>query len=137
MPECELRPSSWDDSVSVMVESACDDRELASMHNDDLRTDGPTAAHFPSGSIGSVLNECVFCGPQDVARTGRLMWCRSLPFGYLDSPRQSCRVSEALAGEMRRRAAGRAIHFFCYVDDYLVIGNLGCVQPRRFLQLEA
>ena len=55
--------------------------------------------------------------------TGRLMWCRSLPFGYLDSPRQSCRVSEALAGEMRRRAAGRAIHFFCYVDDYLVIGD--------------
>ena len=55
--------------------------------------------------------------------TGRLMWCRALPFGYLDSPRQSCRVSEALAGEMRRRAAGKGIHFFCYVDDYLVIGD--------------
>ena len=55
--------------------------------------------------------------------TGRLMWCRALPFGYLDSPRQACRVSEALAGEMRRRAAGKGIHFICYVDDYLVIGD--------------
>ena len=55
--------------------------------------------------------------------TGRLMWCRSLPFGYLDSPRQACRVSEALAGEMRKRAAGKGIHFLCYVDDYLVIGD--------------
>ena len=55
--------------------------------------------------------------------TGRLMWCRTLPFGYLDSPRQACRVSEALAGEMRRRAAGKGIHFLCYVDDYLVIGD--------------
>ena len=55
--------------------------------------------------------------------TGRLMWCCALPFGYLDSPRQSCRVSEALAGEMRRRARGKGIHFFCYVDDYLVIGD--------------
>ena len=55
--------------------------------------------------------------------TGRLMWCRSLPFGYLDSPRQACRVSEALAGEMRRRAAGKGIHFLCYVDDYLVVGD--------------
>ena len=55
--------------------------------------------------------------------TGRLMWCRALPFGYLDSPRQSCRVSEALANEMRKRAAGKGIHFFCYVDDYLVIGD--------------
>ena len=55
--------------------------------------------------------------------TGRLMWCRSLPFGYLDSPRQACRVSEALAGEMRKRAAGMGIHFLCYVDDYLVIGD--------------
>ena len=55
--------------------------------------------------------------------TGRLMWCRALPFGYLDSPRQACRVSEALAGEMRKRAAGKGIHFICYVDDYLVIGD--------------
>ena len=55
--------------------------------------------------------------------TGRLMWCRALPFGYLDSPRQACRVSEALAGEMRRRAAGLGIHFLCYVDDYLIVGD--------------
>ena len=55
--------------------------------------------------------------------SGRLMWCRALPFGYLDSPRQACRVSEALAGEMRKRVAGKGIHFFCYVDDYLVVGD--------------
>ena len=55
--------------------------------------------------------------------TGRLMWCKALPFGYLDSPRQACRVSEALAGEMRKRAAGKGINFFCYVDDYLVVGD--------------
>ena len=55
--------------------------------------------------------------------TGRLMWCRSLPFGFLDSPRQACRVSEALAGEMRRRVQGKGIHFLCYVDDYLVVGD--------------
>ena len=41
--------------------------------------------------------------------TGRLMWCSALPFGYLDSPRQACKVSEALAGEMRKRAAGKGI----------------------------
>lgn len=55
--------------------------------------------------------------------TGRLMWCRSLPFGYLDSPRQACRVSEALAGVMRHRAAGKGIYFLCYVDDYLIVGD--------------
>ena len=55
--------------------------------------------------------------------TGRLMWCRALPFGYLDSPRQACRVSEALAGEMRRRAAGMGINFLCYVDDFLIVGD--------------
>ena len=52
-----------------------------------------------------------------------MMWCRSLPFGYLDSPRQACKVSEALAGEMRRRAAGMGVHFFCYVDDYCIVGD--------------
>ena len=55
--------------------------------------------------------------------TGRLMWCDRLPFGYLDSPRQFCYVTEAVAQMFRRRMAGRGIHIFCYCDDYLIIGD--------------
>ena len=35
--------------------------------------------------------------------TGRLMWCDRLPFGFLDSPRSFCHVSEAVAQLFRRR----------------------------------
>ena len=55
--------------------------------------------------------------------TGRLMWCCSLPFGYLDSPRQFCRVTEALTDEMRRRSSGLGVYFWSYVDDFLVVGD--------------
>ena len=55
--------------------------------------------------------------------TGRLMWCFFLPFGYLDSPRKFCRVTEAMADEMRRRAVGRGIYFWAYVDDFLIMGD--------------
>ena len=55
--------------------------------------------------------------------TGRLVQCRRLPFGYLDSPRLFCSLSEAMASEVRRRVAGLGIHVLCFVDDYLVVGD--------------
>ena len=57
------------------------------------------------------------------AASGRLIRCRSLPFGFLDSPRLFCSVTEAVAQEFRKRAAGKGIHIWCYVDDYLVMGD--------------
>ena len=51
------------------------------------------------------------------------MWCNRLPFGYLDSPRLFCSVTEALADELRRRVAGKGIHVFVFVDDFLVVGD--------------
>ena len=55
--------------------------------------------------------------------TGRLMWASRLPFGFLDSPRLFCGVTEALAQRLRLRAAGMGIHFFVFVDDFLIVGD--------------
>ena len=55
--------------------------------------------------------------------TGRLMWCDRLPFGFLDSPRRFCHVSEAVAQLFRKRMAGKGVHIFCYCDDYIIIGD--------------
>ena len=55
--------------------------------------------------------------------TGRLMQCARLPFGYVDSPRLFCSVTEAIAGELRKRAAGMGIHYLVFVDDFLCIGD--------------
>ena len=55
--------------------------------------------------------------------TGRLMQCARLPFGFLDSPRLFCSVSEAMAAEFRKRVAGKGIHILCFVDDYLIVGD--------------
>ena len=60
--------------------------------------------------------------------TGRLMWCKTVPFGFVDSPRIFCSVTEAIAQEFRRRVAKRMIHgkvcnILCYVDDYLLVGD--------------
>ena len=69
--------------------------------------------------------------------TGHLMWCARLPFGYLDSPRLFCSVTEALAGEFRRRVAGLGISCIVFVDDWLVIGDddaatrLGCTMLEQ------
>ena len=65
---------------------------------------------------------------------GRLVWATRLPFGYVDSPRLFCAVTEAIAQAVRARAAkaGVGVHVFVFVDDYLVIGDseeltrLGC-----------
>ena len=55
--------------------------------------------------------------------TGRLMRCDRLPFGYIDSPRVFCSVTEAIAQLFRERAAGKGVHIWCYVDDYLIMGD--------------
>ena len=55
--------------------------------------------------------------------TGQLLWCTSLPFGYALSPLHFCAVTEAVADEIRRRVAGRGIHTFVFVDDYLCVGD--------------
>ena len=55
--------------------------------------------------------------------TGRLMRARRLPFGYVESPRLFCGVMEAIADKLRRKVAGQGIHFFVFVDDWLVVGD--------------
>ena len=56
--------------------------------------------------------------------TGRLVRATSLPFGWKDSPRLFCSVTEAIAGEFRRRASDGAVDcvIHCFVDDYLLQG---------------
>ena len=51
---------------------------------------------------------------------GKLLWCKSLPFGYSLSPAVFCEVTESVAQEFRRRVAGRGIHIYVFVDDFLV-----------------
>ena len=62
----------------------------------------------------------------------RMIWCRSLPFGFIDSPRLFCSITEAVAQEFRRRVGQKqhsgeippgGIHMWCYVDDYLIAGD--------------
>ena len=55
--------------------------------------------------------------------TGRLMRARRLPFGYVESPRLFCGVMEAIADKLRRKVAGKGIHYFVFVDDWLVVGD--------------
>ena len=55
--------------------------------------------------------------------TGALLRCTSLPFGYARSPEHFCRVTEAVAQLFRQRVAGMGIHVFCFVDDYLLVGD--------------
>ena len=66
---------------------------------------------------------CWACGSRRRRGATRLMWCTRLPFGYLDSPRLFCSVTEALAAEFRRRVAGMGIYCIVFVDDWLVIGD--------------
>ena len=55
--------------------------------------------------------------------TGRLIWASRLPFGYLDSPRLFCGLTEAIIARVRRRAAGKGIHYYVFVDDVLCVGD--------------
>ena len=55
--------------------------------------------------------------------TGRLLWCRSLPFGYKLSPLIFCDLTEEVAQAFRARVAGLGIHIFVFVDDFLIVGD--------------
>ena len=55
--------------------------------------------------------------------TGRLLRCRRLPFGFVDSPRLFCGLTEAVADIVRRRTAGKGVHVFVFVDDFLIVGD--------------
>ena len=55
--------------------------------------------------------------------TGRLLRCARLPFGYLDSPRLFCGLTEAIADEVRRRTVGMGVYVFVFVDDFLIVGD--------------
>ena len=55
--------------------------------------------------------------------TGRLLWCRTLPFGYKLSPLIFCGFTEAVGDVFRQRVAGLGIHLFVYVDDFLIVGD--------------
>ena len=76
--------------------------------------------------------------------TGKLMWAPRLPFGYVESPRLFCSLMEAIADVLRieeasirvvdrsethvhlleyRSGGGQLIHFFVFVDDWLVVGD--------------
>ena len=55
--------------------------------------------------------------------TGRLMWAPRLPFGFGRSPELFCGLMEAIADKLRGRCSGRGIHFFVFVDDWLVVGD--------------
>ena len=55
--------------------------------------------------------------------SGRLLRAARLPFGYVDSPRLFCGLTEAIADEVRRRVAGQGVSVFVFVDDFLVVGD--------------
>ena len=55
--------------------------------------------------------------------TGRLLRCARLPFGYIDSPRLFCGLTEAVADLVRQRMAGQGVHVYVFVDDFLIVGD--------------
>ena len=69
--------------------------------------------------------------------TGRLMWASRLPFGYIESPRLFCSLTEAVIGRLRKQAAGLGIHFYVFVDDVLVIGDNEELTRKGMALLEA
>ena len=69
--------------------------------------------------------------------TGRLLWAPRLPFGWVGSPYYFCAVSEAIADKLRKKAAGRGIHFFVFVDDFLVVGDTDELTMEGCAMLEA
>ena len=69
--------------------------------------------------------------------TGRLMWAPRLPFGYVASPFIFCALTEAIANKLRKKAAGMGIHFFVFVDDYLVVGDTEELTLQGCAMLEA
>jgi hypothetical protein len=55
--------------------------------------------------------------------TGRLIRCARFPFGYAQSPFVFCGLTEAIGQILRSRLAGKGVHVFCYVDDFLLVGE--------------
>ena len=68
--------------------------------------------------------------------TGRLIWATRLPFGYIDSPRIFCALTEAVISRLRKKAAGMGIHFFVFVDDALCIGDTEELTRKGMAMLE-
>ena len=76
--------------------------------------------------------------------TGRLVRCCRLPFGFIDSPRLFCGLTEGVAEIFRRRAADMAtaearecgMHVLVFVDDFLVVGDDERLTERAGLLLE-
>ena len=68
--------------------------------------------------------------------TGRLMWATRLPFGYLDSPRLFCGLTEAVVARVRKKAVGLGIHLYCFVDDVLIVGKDEAATRAGMLLLE-
>ena len=69
--------------------------------------------------------------------TGRLMWATRLPFGYIESPRLFCGITEAVIARLRKQCAGLGIHFHVFVDDVLVIGDTEELTRQGMTLLEA
>lgn len=69
--------------------------------------------------------------------TGRLLWCSRLPFGYVESPRLFCAMTEAIIERLRNQAAGLGIHFHVFVDDVLCVGDTEELTRRGMAMLEA
>ena len=55
--------------------------------------------------------------------TGRLMWATRLPFGYIDSPRLFCGLTEAVVARLRKQVVGKGVHYYVFVDDILCVGD--------------
>ena len=46
-----------------------------------------------------------------------------LPFGFVDSTRAFCSLTESLAQILRRRLAGKGVHVYVFVDDFLLVAD--------------
>ena len=69
--------------------------------------------------------------------TGRLLWRKSLPFGYKLSPLVFCDFTEQVAQVFRARVAGMGIHIYVFVDDFLIVGSDRESTVRGMEMLEA
>ena len=58
------------------------------------------------------------------------VWIRCLSLHLL-------RVDRSIANKLRKKAAGRGIHFFVFVDDFLVVGDTEELTMQGCAMLEA
>lgn len=81
------------------------------------RSDTVYSSHLGEGNRQTAVS-CLTCrrltgSLRSTPATGLLIWCNSLPFGYVNSPLLFCSVTEAIAQEFRKRTAGRGIAGMC------------------------